>query len=118
MVGMAARAQDDLMILLVIASAANTLGGLLNWALGRFCLRWKDRTWFPVSPQRLEQATQWFRRYGRWSLLLSWVPIIGDPLTLVAGILRVNIWFFLALVAISKTARYAVILGLFDHFIR
>ena len=105
-------------LLLIVASVGNTLGALLNWVMGRFCLRWQDRRWFPVSPDHLAQATRWFGRYGLWSMLLAWVPIIGDPLTMVAGVLRVNIWAFLILVAIGKTARYAALLGLFEAFVR
>jgi membrane protein YqaA with SNARE-associated domain len=108
----------DVGILLIVAATGNTLGALLNWALGCFCLRWKDHKWFPVSSVRLEQATTWFNRYGIWSLLLAWVPIVGDPLTLVAGALRVNVWIFLVLVAIGKTARYAAIIGLFEMLFR
>ena len=67
-----------------------------------------------MGPAALERATNWFNKYGLWSLLLAWTPIIGDPLTLLAGVLRVNVWIFLVLVAISKTARYAVLLGLID----
>ena len=67
------------------------------------------RPWFPVSAAKIEQASGWYRRYGRWSLLLSWMPIVGDPLTLVAGILREPFPTFLALVAIAKTLRYIVL---------
>ena len=105
-------------ILLIVASVGNTLGSLLNWVMGRFCLRWQDRKWFPVPHDHLERATLWFGRYGLWSLLLAWMPIIGDPLTMVAGVLRVNVWYFLILVAIGKTARYAALLGLFETFVR
>ncbi|NQV46078.1 MAG: DedA family protein [Rhodospirillales bacterium] len=100
--------------LLVVASGGNTLGSLINWLLGRYCLHWQDRKWFPISHDALGRAANWFNHYGLWSLLLAWVPLIGDPLTLLAGVLRVNIWIFLTLVAISKTMRYAVVLGLTD----
>jgi membrane protein YqaA with SNARE-associated domain len=98
--------------LLVVASTGNTLGSVVNWLLGRFCLRWKDRPWFPAKPDALDQATVWFNRYGVWSLLLSWIPIIGDPITLVAGVLKVQFWKFLVLVAVAKTIRYMVVLGM------
>ena len=103
--------------LLVVAGVGNTLGSLINWLLGRFCLHWQDRKWFPVGPAALERATKWFNHYGLWSLLLAWTPVIGDPLTLLAGVLRVNLWIFLILVAISKFTRYAVILGVIDWII-
>ncbi len=97
--------------LLAAASPGNTLGAVANWGLGRFCLQWQDRKWFPVKPRELARAGAWFNRYGIWSLLLAWVPVIGDPITLAAGVLRTRFLPFLLLVAISKTGRYAVLLG-------
>ncbi len=97
--------------LLAAASLGNTLGAVANWGLGRFCLHWQDRKWFPVKARELDRASAWFNRYGIWSLLLAWVPIVGDPITLAAGVLRTRFLPFLLLVAISKTGRYAVLLG-------
>jgi len=97
--------------LLAAASLGNTLGAVANWGLGRFCLQWRDRNWFPVKRRELDRASAWFNRYGIWSLLLAWVPVIGDPITLAAGVLRTRFLPFLLLVAISKTGRYAVLLG-------
>jgi membrane protein YqaA with SNARE-associated domain len=94
-----------------VASVANTLGSFANWVLGRFCLHWRDRRWFPVRPEQLDRASRWFAKYGAWSLLFAWLPVVGDPLTLAAGVLRVNVWLFLALVAVGKAARYAVVLA-------
>jgi membrane protein YqaA with SNARE-associated domain len=100
--------------LLVAASLGNTLGAVANWGLGRFFLRWRDRKWFPVKARELARASAWFKRYGIWSLLLAWVPVIGDPITLAAGVLKVRFLPFLLLVAVSKTGRYAVLLGVVD----
>ena len=102
--------------LLAVASVGNTLGSVVNWLVGRFLLRWRERRWFPIGAAALERATAWFARFGVWSLLLAWLPIVGDPLTLVAGVLRVNFWLFVALVALGKTARYALVLGVVDLF--
>jgi membrane protein YqaA with SNARE-associated domain len=98
--------------LLVVASVGNVLGALLNWLLGRYLEHFRHARWFPVSAARLQQAQQWYARYGRWSLLLSWLPIIGDPLTLVAGVMRERLWIFLLLVSLAKTARYAAVAAL------
>lgn len=98
--------------LLTVASVGNVLGALLNWLLGRYLEHFRQARWFPVSATRLQQAQHWYGRYGRWSLLLSWVPIIGDPLTLVAGIMRERLWIFLLLVSLAKTTRYAVVAAL------
>ena len=65
--------------------------------------------WFPFKDQQIEKSTSWFNRFGKWSLLFAWVPIIGDPLTLAAGLLRVKFIEFLILVTIGKVSRYLVI---------
>ncbi len=96
-------------LLVAVASAGNILGSVVNWILGRSAEHFRDRTWFPVSQEHLDRAQGWYRRYGRWSLLMSWVPVIGDPLTVAAGFLREPLWSFLVLVAIAKTLRYAVL---------
>lgn len=95
--------------LIAVATAGNVLGSLVNWWLGRFIEHFREQRWFPVTPARLEQAQGWYRRYGRWSLLLSWAPIIGDPLTMVAGLLREPLPVFLLLVTFAKLGRYLVL---------
>ncbi len=102
--------QHDAWLLWSLATAGNTLGGLLNWALGRYCLDWQDRRWFPFKEDQLNRAQAWFGRYGQWSLLLAWLPIIGDPITFAAGILRVRLGIFVVLVGIGKGARYGVVI--------
>ena len=97
--------------LIAVASIGNTSGAVVNWGLGRGIERFRDRRWFPASPQRLEKAHAWYRRYGKWSLLLSWLPIGGDALTVIAGVLREPLPTFLLLVFICKTARYLVLAG-------
>ena len=91
------------------ASLGNTLGSATNWLLGRFFVHYHDRAWFPITAQKLARAEGWYRKHGRWSLLLSWMPVIGDPITLAAGMLREPFPSFLFIVAIAKTARYIVI---------
>lgn len=96
-------------LLLVIASVGNILGSVINWLLGRGVERFRHRSWFPASPKALDRAEKWYRRYGRWTLLLSWMPIGGDALTVVAGVLREPFWSFLVLVAIAKIGRYLAV---------
>jgi membrane protein YqaA with SNARE-associated domain len=98
--------------LVTVASAGNVLGAVINWALGRSIERFRDRRWFPVGPAALASAQTRYQRWGKWSLLLSWMPIIGDPLTLAAGFLREPLPVFLLFVTIAKTARYLVLVAL------
>lgn len=98
--------------LLLVASAGNVLGSCANWLIGLFLTRFEGKKWFPVKRQDLRKTEAWYHRYGRWSLLLSWVPIVGDPLTIVAGVLREPFPVFLAIVTIAKVGRYLAIFGL------
>lgn len=97
------------LLLVAVASVGNVLGAVVNWALGRGVTRFRHRRWFPVGERALERATGWYRRWGRWSLLLSWAPIGGDALTVAAGVLREPFWSFLLLVTIAKAGRYLVL---------
>lgn len=99
----------DLYWLVVIATVGNTLGAVVNWAVGRWCLHWTDRKWFPIKPGHLERASRVFNRWGQPSLLLAWTPFLGDPLTFVAGVLKVPFWPFLFYVTLGKGARYIVV---------
>lgn len=92
--------------LVATASAGNVLGAVVNWWLGRKAEGFKGARWFPVKPAALERAQRFYHRHGRWSLLLSWVPFIGDPLTVVAGVMRENLAVFLVLVTLAKAGRY------------
>jgi len=100
---------QDWPMLLIVATAGNTLGGIANWVLGRFLLHWQDRTWFPVSAKHLSRASALFARYGYPLLLLSWLPVIGDPITLAAGVLRARFLPTALLILIGKAARYGVL---------
>lgn len=107
----------SLALLIAVATIGNVQGSLVNWVLGRQVERFKDRRWFPASPATLARAESWYRRYGRWSLLLSWVPIIGDPLTLIAGTLKEPLWSFLSLVSIAKLTRYVAVAAAAQSFV-
>ena len=96
-------------LVLTVASVGNVAGSVLNWLLGRGIERFRDRRWFLASPAALARAEGWYRRYGKWSLLLAWMPIVGDPLTVIAGVLREPLPIFLVLVTIGKVGRYLVI---------
>jgi membrane protein YqaA with SNARE-associated domain len=96
-------------LLVTVASIGNVLGATVNWGLGRGVERFSDRSWFPVPPAALDRYRVWYQRYGKWSLLLSWVPVIGDPLTVIAGVLREPLPIFLLLVTLAKVGRYLVL---------
>ena len=100
------QAQQPAFILISVASIANILGSCVNWWLGLKLEQFKQRRWFPASEQQLERAQITYQKYGYWSLLLSWVPIIGDPLTLIAGLLKERFTRFLLLVSVAKIGRY------------
>lgn len=95
--------------LVLVATVGNVLGSQINWWLGTQLQRWQARRWFPVKPAQLERAQKWYQQYGRWSLLASWLPIVGDPLTLIAGMMREPFWRFTLLVTIAKAGRYSVL---------
>ncbi len=109
LVGMLLTETYSTFMLVAVASLGNVLGSLANWGLGRWIERFRNRRWFPVGNDAMERAQGWYRRYGRWSLLASWLPIVGDPITVVAGTLREPLPTFLLLVAIAKVGRYAVL---------
>ena len=103
---------DDPTILwpaIAVASVGNTAGAAVNWLLGRYLSGFSMRKWYPLKPRQQEQASAWFQKFGIWLLLLAWLPVVGDPLTVVAGVLRVRFLSFLVLVAVGKTGRYMIV---------
>ena len=106
LVGLLIEGQYPVLTLLIVATVGNVLGSVVNWYIGRFLLRFKDRRWFPASDHQLARAERWYRRYGRWSLLGSWLPVVGDPLTVMAGVLREPLVSFVLLVTLAKGTRY------------
>jgi len=91
-----------------VATAGNYLGGLTNWVIGRYGGRWLIERLLRVSPEQEQRAHDHYRRFGVYSLFFSWLPVVGDPLCLVSGILGTGFWQFTLLVASGKLARYAV----------
>ena len=107
--GLVATSNYDNLSLLIVASLGNVLGSVVNWILGFYSRKLTTKKWFPFKDEQIEKSSKWFNKFGRWSLLFAWVPIIGDPLTLAAGLLRVKFIEFLILVTIGKVSRYLVI---------
>lgn len=109
LVGLLLAGRYDTTALMLAATAGNTVGSVVNYGLGRGIERFRDRGWFPVSPHAFDRAAEWYRLYGVWTLLLSWAPIGGDAITVVAGAARTPLPTFVALVLIAKAGRYAVV---------
>ena len=107
--GLISSSNYDNLLLLIFASFGNVLGSVVNWALGFYSRNLTTKKWFPFKDNQIENSSKWFRNFGKWSLLFAWVPIVGDPLTLVAGLLKVRFIEFIILVAIGKVSRYFVV---------
>src|SRR5215204_3505734 len=97
LVALLALGKHDPALLVAVATVGNVLGSVVNWVLGRWFAHFSGRRWFPVDEKSYAQAVGWYNRFGVWSLLLAWLPIIGDPLTVVAGALRVPLVRFVTL---------------------
>ena len=96
-------------LLIAFSSLGNILGSVFNWVLGFYFIKLQNKKWFPFKEKQISKSSLWFEKYGKWSLLLAWVPIIGDPLTFVAGTMKTKILTFIILVSIGKIARYLFI---------
>ena len=107
--GLIATSNYDNLLLLIIASLGNVLGSILNWLLGFYSRNFTTKKWFPFNEKQINRSSKWFNKFGIWSLLFAWLPIIGDPLTLVSGLLRVKFINFVILVTIGKVFRYFII---------
>jgi membrane protein YqaA with SNARE-associated domain len=109
LVGLILSGDYSVLALTAVASVGNVLGAVVNWFLGRGLERLKDKSWFPIRPDKLVHAQRWYQRYGKWSLLASWVPFVGDAITVVAGVMKEPLPVFILLVGIAKTARYGIL---------
>ena len=116
LVGILASGKISTGLAIAVATIGNTLGSCVNWWLGTMSARFKDRNWFPLKPEKFDQVSQWYNKWRLWSLLASWVPIIGDPLTVIAGVARTPFLVFVSVVAIAKLARYLAVAGTFAAF--
>ena len=103
----------DATALVIVATVGNVLGSLITYALGRLGNEAVHKKWLRMDEAKVARAETWFAKYGNPSLLLAWLPVVGDPLCLVAGLLRSHLGLFLLLVTIGKAARYTVIAGTF-----
>ena len=107
--GLITTSNYDNLLLLIVASFGNVLGSVVNWVLGFYSRNLTIKKWFPFKEAQIERSSRWFNKFGKWSLLFAWVPFLGDPLTLVVGLLRVRFLDFIILVAIGKVSRYLLV---------
>jgi membrane protein YqaA with SNARE-associated domain len=92
-----------------VATLGNSLGAVTTYLIGICGSDFLTRKILRLSDHELHRAGTVYRRFGVWSLLLSWVPIVGDPLCLIAGALRTSLPLFLVLVPLGKGCRYAAL---------
>jgi len=99
----------DPVLVVIVATVGNVLGSLTCYALGAWGSQTLLQRWLKLSDDELHRARNRFNHYGSASLLLAWVPIVGDPLTVVAGVMRTPLWLFLVLVSVGKLGRYLLV---------
>lgn len=111
-----AQGQHSVVLIIVVAASGNILGAAINYALGRSVDALKEKSWFPISPAKFAHYRSFYQRWGMYSLWLCWVPIIGDPLTAIAGVMGAPLGRFLVIVTLAKTLRYVVVAALALQF--
>lgn len=102
-------AKYNVYYLLIAAISGNVIGSIVNYYLGVYLIHFKDHKYFPIKKNLLKKAEKKYLKYGPLTLLFAWLPVIGDPLTVIAGIFRTKMWQFLILVTIGKSIRYILI---------
>ena len=103
-------------LLLTSASFGNILGSVVNCILGFYFYNLINSKWFPFYQKQVDSASLRFKKFGIWSLLFSWLPVVGAPLTFIAGVLKTNFILFLVLVSIGKIFRYSIIYFSINNF--
>lgn len=96
-------------LLVIVATVGNVLGSLTNYGLGYWASKTVIQKWLRMTESEFVRAEERFKKYGIVALLFAWVPVIGDPLTVMAGILRIRLLWFLILVTIGKFMRYYIL---------
>jgi membrane protein YqaA with SNARE-associated domain len=105
----------DWVTLVAVATLGNTLGSSTNWVIGRIYAEYKDDPRLPkflrspISPEKYEKYAAWYAKWGVWTLAASWVPLIGDALTIVSGIMKAPFWLSMIIIAFAKGTRYVLV---------
>ncbi len=100
----------SVLLLWFVATVGNTLGSLLNYWLGLKGEGFLEKRGY-LSKEKMQKAYRRFEKWGGWALLLSWMPVIGDPITFIVGVLHYDLKKFMMIVALAKGVRYAVVVG-------
>lgn len=111
LVGLIAEGEASVYVLIAFATVGNVLGSMVNWLMGRYFVQHIGAWWFPVSEKQYLKAQFHCEKNGLWMLLLAWVPIIGDPITVFAGVFKIPLGRFVVLVTIGKMLRYIFVAG-------
>jgi len=96
-------------MLVAIATLGNVLGSLITYGMGRFLNQTFQNSRFRMNPKHLSTAETWFAKFGQPALIFAWLPIVGDPLCFIAGMMRSHVMLFVLLITIGKFLRYAVL---------
>ena len=103
-------------LLVMVASLGNTTGAIINWFIGQGIGKSVMHLEKIKTSPRYSTIIIWYEKYGLWTLFLSWVPVIGDPITVISGIFNVPLKTFLPVVALAKTSRYILIAIFAENF--
>ncbi|WP_249349242.1 YqaA family protein [Pseudoalteromonas phenolica] len=109
--GLVVKQQGLLWLLWLSATVGNVLGSCVNYWLGLKMMSFQDRRWFPIKAEQIAKGQRVFDKYGVYSLLFAWLPVVGDPLTLLGGVFKVRLSLFVLLVSIGKALRYGFIIA-------
>ena len=109
--GLVVKQQGLLWLLWLSATVGNVLGSCVNYWLGLKMMSFQDRRWFPINAEQIAKGQRVFDKYGVYSLLFAWLPVVGDPLTLLGGVFKARLSLFVLLVSSGKALRYGLIIA-------
>lgn len=103
------KGEHDFALLIAVATAGNVLGSFVNYYIGAYLMHFKDHKYFPIKKNILKKGEKTYTKYGALSLLFAWLPIVGDALTVIAGMFKTKLWLFALLVTVGKSIRYIIV---------
>ncbi len=99
----------DPVLTVSMATAGNTLGACTTYGIGIYGSTWVLQKLFRMDGKSQKRAEKFYAKYGMWSLLLSWLPLVGDPICFAGGLLRIHFGLFVVLVLVGKLFRYGIL---------